>query len=306
MHCGRCGNSCPPEARFCPRCGERLAAMDQAALGEDRPYTGADAVQDWPSAGSGRQVAADSPFTPPQENTGPYPHPWSGYPPAGSGDTATGSYGALWPDVPSGSYNEAPGSYSAAPPAAPYPPASQPYPLGGSPLPVPGPYAGYGPGPLDPAYPSAGIPLPGRQRLIESVYPGDQLVTASAGRRLGAAALDLTFMFVTLFIGWFVWFCIVARNGQTPGKQLLGMYVLRDDGTRASGWYMWLREALIKGIFGFAAFFTIGLVPLLAAAWCLWDNDTQCLWDKIGSTHVGYSPYGFKPLTRNEQRRLLP
>ena len=45
------------------------------------------------------------------------------------------------------------------------------------------------------------------------------------------------------------------------------------------------------------------LLPLLAAAWCLWDRNVQCLWDKLGRTYVGYSPRGFKPLTHEEQSR---
>jgi uncharacterized RDD family membrane protein YckC len=304
MQCGRCGNSCPPEARFCPRCGERLIASEPVA--SDVSRTGADTTQLWPPSDSTRLTSAAVPADPYASSSVP--------------QLPADPYAGRWPTPPPGYYREAPGApegypptsspprSGGYPPAMPYPPETHSYPSPAGPSLPQGPYPGYEPGPLDPAaYPLAGTPLLGRQRLIESIYPHDQLMTASAGRRLGAAVLDVTLMFVTLFIGWFIWFCVVARNGQTPGKQLLGMYVLRDDGTRAGGWYMWMREALIKNVFWFASFFTMGLVPLLAAAWCMWDNDTQCLWDKIGSTYVGYSPYGFKPLTRKEQQqRLLP
>ena len=35
---------------------------------------------------------------------------------------------------------------------------------------------------------------------------------------------------------------------------------------------------------------------LVTALWCVWDRpDRQNLWDKICSTHVTYSPSGFRP-----------
>lgn len=117
-------------------------------------------------------------------------------------------------------------------------------------------------------------------RLIESYY---ELETASPGRRLGGYALDVLLTIVTLFIGWLIWFIIVAPRGQTPGKQLLGMYVMREDGSRAGGWYMWLREFVVKGlVFGvLIATITGGLAWVVAALWCLWDRERQCLWDKV-------------------------
>ena len=73
------------------------------------------------------------------------------------------------------------------------------------------------------------------QRLIESCYPDGQLLTATPGRRLGGELLDAAIQFVGFFGGglaagafppalllifaWPVWFALVARYGQTPGKQ---------------------------------------------------------------------------------------
>ena len=85
-------------------------------------------------------------------------------------------------------------------------------------------------------------------RLIESLYAPEELATASPGRRLDGYALDTLFLIITLFIGWLIWFIIVAPRGQTPSKQLLGMYVMREDGSRAGGGYMWLREFVVEGI----------------------------------------------------------
>ena len=164
--------------------------------------------------------------------------------------------------------------------------------------------------------------------FIAGRYPPDQLVLAGPGRRLAGALLDqalialaLTAALVTLasaafsprnapillllsvvfLFGWLAWFVVVAPNGQTPGKQLLGMYVIKADATRAGGVYMWLRELLIKNLFGSVlSFVTLGIYPLLAALWCLWDKNHQCLWDKLASTYVAYSPFGFRPLTAAE------
>jgi uncharacterized RDD family membrane protein YckC len=127
-------------------------------------------------------------------------------------------------------------------------------------------------------------------------------------------------------LGWIVWFIIVARRGQTPGKQLLGMYIIRDDGTRAGGGRTWLREFLVKSLlFGILTTLPLILVELvwwstpdfgspeyyprtalsqfviaLPGAWLLWDRRRQCLWDKVAHTHVGYSPNGYRPLTGAE------
>jgi uncharacterized RDD family membrane protein YckC len=137
--------------------------------------------------------------------------------------------------------------------------------------------------------------------LIESYYTPDKLVTASPARRLGGYALDVAFAILTLGIGWFVWFCIVAPRGQTPGKQLVGLYIMKADGTRAGGGYTWLREFVIKGLlFGVLASITLSFVWWLAALWCLWDRERQCLWDKVANTYVAWSPMGYRPPTANE------
>ena len=140
--------------------------------------------------------------------------------------------------------------------------------------------------------------------LIESHYPPGELETATAGRRLGAYVLDSLIGLVTLGLGWLIWFAIVAPRGQSPGKQILGLYIMRSDATRAGGGFTWVREFLVKGILfgGLIATVTLWIGWLLAALWLLWDRDRQCLWDKVTDTHVAYSPQGFIPMTANEMR----
>jgi uncharacterized RDD family membrane protein YckC len=155
-----------------------------------------------------------------------------------------------------------------------------------------------------PVYPSNwAITTYGPPRFIESRYPPHLLITASPLRRLGGSMLDWLILLGTLGVGWLIWFCCVAPNGQTPGKQILNMYVLRDDGTRAGGGYTWVREVLLKGGFYLLSMLTLGLLWLIAAMWCLWDNDRQTLWDKLGTTYIAYAPQKFKPATANEIAR---
>jgi uncharacterized RDD family membrane protein YckC len=149
--------------------------------------------------------------------------------------------------------------------------------------------------------------------FVAGHYSADQLVIAGPGRRLAAYSLELLAIFIgfasfgLLLIPYFIWFIIAANNGQTPGKQLLGMYVIQGDGTRAGGGHIWLRELIFKGLLlNLLTFITLGIFFIVAALWCLWDKDNQTLWDKIGSTYVAWSPNGFKPLTANEIRMGAP
>ena len=120
-------------------------------------------------------------------------------------------------------------------------------------------------------------------RRIEAFYPPEQLQTASQGRRLGGWVLDGVVTIVTLGVGWVIWFLIVAQRGQTPGKQMLGMYIMREDGSRAGGWYTILREIVVKvllfgTVISVIAGATNGVGELLwlpAALWCTWDRERQ-------------------------------
>jgi hypothetical protein len=69
---------------------------------------------------------------------------------------------------------------------------------------------------------------------------------ASFQHRLGAAAVDLGLMIVTLGIGWFVWWLITWSEGQTPGKKLLKLRTYSfEHGTVATWGHMSVREFLI-------------------------------------------------------------
>ena len=115
---------------------------------------------------------------------------------------------------------------------------------------------------------------------------------AGYGRRLGAYLLDIVLTFLTLFIGYIIWWLFTLQWGQTPGKQLLGIRVIRADGT-ASGWvWTFLREFVIKGLAVgvlnaiFSLIIAIPIFTFLDPMWAIWDKNRQALHDKVMNTIV--------------------
>ena len=90
-------------------------------------------------------------------------------------------------------------------------------------------------------------------------------------------------------IGYIVWWLIALRQGQTPGKQIVGIRVIKDDGS-PSGWgYTFLREFVIKFLLlGFLFQATFGIAWLVDYLWPLWDRaeKMQTLHDKVLGTIV--------------------
>ena len=110
---------------------------------------------------------------------------------------------------------------------------------------------------------------------------------ASVGRRLGALALDVLIMVITIGVVWLIWSLIVWGRGQTPGKQLVGIYAARINAPEQP--LSWgntaLREFVFKELL-FGILLTIvsgGLAWLLDNLWALWDGSghSQTLHDKM-------------------------
>jgi uncharacterized RDD family membrane protein YckC len=124
-------------------------------------------------------------------------------------------------------------------------------------------------------------------------------VLATQGRRLAGFILDSFLIVITLLIGWVIWYLFAARRGQSPGKRLLGMRVIREDGATADLGWMLIRDLAVRGI-AFGAVYGVlvavlgegvggainSLIFVVAALWCIWDANRQCLWDKIVRTRV--------------------
>jgi uncharacterized RDD family membrane protein YckC len=77
------------------------------------------------------------------------------------------------------------------------------------------------------------------------------------------------------------------RNGQTLGKQIVGIRVVRDSGEATGFWWAALREVAVKGLAVGVASSIIPLIPwLLDVLWPLWDDENRALHDMVVSTHV--------------------
>ena len=84
-----------------------------------------------------------------------------------------------------------------------------------------------------------------------------------------------------------VWFAVTLGSGQSPGKQIAGIRIIRVSG-EPSGWsYTFVREVILKGLVAhFLAIITAGLFILVDYLWPLWDRNRQTLHDKMAETLV--------------------
>ena len=130
---------------------------------------------------------------------------------------------------------------------------------------------------------------------------------ASPGKRLGAYVLDVVIPFAAIFImigvagagaasgssgglglGFFsafamliayaVWALMLFAKGTTPGKNILGMRVVKENGETAGFGTMLVREWIGKLI--------SGMLLSLGFLWILFDRDRQGWHDKLASTFV--------------------
>ena len=126
-------------------------------------------------------------------------------------------------------------------------------------------------------------------RWCEQLLVGQQGVKAAGiGRRVAAYLLDILLFFVTLIIGYIIWWLFTLSRGQTPGKRLVGIRVMRTDGTASDWGSTFVREFLVKfALFEVAAdLVTFGLGSFIDLLWAFWDRDRQTLHDKIVNTVV--------------------
>jgi uncharacterized RDD family membrane protein YckC len=177
------------------------------------------------------------------------------------------------------------------------------------------------PGPEGP--PSYGGPVPpgGWQQPIPQHHGWTGQPLASWGSRVGATLIDwlillvpvviLTIIVVGIAAGsdtgaivtgalGLLAYLIVAlayapvlmaregpNNGQTWGKQLIGIRVVRDTGEPMNFGWSALREIAVKGLLVGIASSILPLIPwLLDYLWPLWDDQNRALHDIVCSTHV--------------------
>jgi len=151
---------------------------------------------------------------------------------------------------------------------------------------------------------------PPRAAVSDAEVETEELELASRGLRLGAYLLDYVITNVAIYVpaligaaispprpdsispvaialmcvGWLAWIVVtivlVARNGQTIGKKLLDIKVVRSDGSKASlGRIFWLRN-FVPGLLIITLIF-----PLIDNLF-IFNETKQCLHDKIADTIV--------------------
>jgi uncharacterized RDD family membrane protein YckC len=133
-----------------------------------------------------------------------------------------------------------------------------------------------------PPYAPGGVVIPAPY----AVPPGTQF--SGWWSRVGASFLDalISLPFLVIFYVLIVSPILMGRdgpkNGQTWGKQAMGIRVLRNDGQPFSYGTALLRDFVIKSLL----FGAVAIVQLVNLLWPLWDAEHQALHDKLAGTHV--------------------
>jgi uncharacterized RDD family membrane protein YckC len=98
-------------------------------------------------------------------------------------------------------------------------------------------------------------------------------------------------VFVGLLVGSFYYGNLMSRegprNGQSMGKQAVGIRVVRVDGRPVTFGFALHREILVKTIvFGYLAAFTLYIATVLNYLWPVWDRGNRALHDHVCKTLV--------------------
>jgi len=117
------------------------------------------------------------------------------------------------------------------------------------------------------------------------------IVGVAAGSDTGAIVTGIVGFLAFLVVAFLYAPLLMARegrcNGQTCGKQALGIRVIRDSGESMSFSAAALREIVVKGLGVGIASSIIPFIPwFLNFFWPLWDDENRALHDMVCSTHV--------------------
>lgn len=110
--------------------------------------------------------------------------------------------------------------------------------------------------------------------IIDAVILGvlNQLVTSISGQDATTATGLSTVIGIAYVIGfWQAW------NGQTPGKRVMGVRIVKADGS-AFG--------LVPSILRYVGYFVSAIALGIGYIWILFDKDKQGWHDKIAGTYV--------------------
>jgi len=113
------------------------------------------------------------------------------------------------------------------------------------------------------------------------------VINTSVTNGIGAALLIGGWFFASIFYDSVFMARQGEHNGQTLGKQIVGIRVIRDDGEAYNFGAAFVRQFLvIRLLFGVVGGIFFGLAQLLDYLWPLWDETNRCLHDMIVNSHV--------------------
>ena len=128
-----------------------------------------------------------------------------------------------------------------------------------------------------------------------SETPG-ALPLATPLHRFGSAVLESVLAFVTLGVGWLIWWLILLGKGLTPARQILGLRIV-DAKTRVpvSSGQVFLRGFVVYllafSLLSWALnmfFLGVGFIFTLISVLLILRENRQALWDQITGTTVGF------------------
>ena len=132
-------------------------------------------------------------------------------------------------------------------------------------------------------YPGVGVFCSECGVLVSHPESGDY--AAPYLRRLAGELLDL--LLFALPPVWLFWMWRTSRDGQSPAKSLLSLYVIDEAGQPITPQRMWVRELAVKRLLlGLIGYGLSLLGPIINAGWILLNPDRQCVHDRMVGTLV--------------------
>jgi uncharacterized RDD family membrane protein YckC len=117
------------------------------------------------------------------------------------------------------------------------------------------------------------------------------VVVVAAGSDVGAVVTGITasvaYFVAIIFYAPYLMKRPGPHNGQTWGKQAVGIRVVHDTGEEVTFGFAMLREVAVKYLlFNFVGGFFFSIPTLINYLWPLWDDQNRCLHDMIVKSHV--------------------
>lgn len=112
-------------------------------------------------------------------------------------------------------------------------------------------------------------------RFIAAIIDG-LIIAVVNGVLLGAAGNSGGVVSTIITFGYY-WYFWTRNNGQTPGKTLMKIRVVKKDGTPMRD-----ADAIVRVI----GYYIGGAILLLGFLWALWDPNRQGWHDKLANTYV--------------------